>query len=131
VFAHVAIDKGHPEVGAAAVICFEWLQRPENVLAGFISRTDYRGSAAPTAIRITHHKTGAVVLHPLEDSDGTQFYADAEVVLLQCRGLSARATAMLAAGRSRCRRAARRPPRPDLVPLAYASGIDDLFIGRA
>ena len=46
VFAHVAIDKGYPEVGAAAVICFEWLQRPENVLAGFIRWTDYRGSAA-------------------------------------------------------------------------------------
>jgi hypothetical protein len=26
-------------------------------------------------------KTGAVVLHPLEDRDGTPFYADAEVVL--------------------------------------------------
>ena len=81
VFAHVAIDKGYPEVGAAAVICFEWLQRPENVLAGFIRWTDYRGSTAPTAIRINHHKTGAVVLHPLEDRDGTQFYADAEAVL--------------------------------------------------
>jgi hypothetical protein len=56
VSAHVAIDKGYPEVGAAAVICFEWLQRPENVLAGFIRWTDYRGSAAPTAMRITHHK---------------------------------------------------------------------------
>ena len=44
VFAHVAIDKGYPEVGAAAVICFEWLQRPENVLAGFIRWTDYRGA---------------------------------------------------------------------------------------
>jgi hypothetical protein len=51
-----------------AVICFEWLQRPENVLAGFIRWTDYRGREAPTAIRITHHKTGAVVLHPLEDT---------------------------------------------------------------
>jgi hypothetical protein len=63
------------------VICFEWLQRPENVLAGYIRWTDYRGGDAPSAIRITHHKTGAVVLHPLEDADGTQFYADAEAVL--------------------------------------------------
>jgi hypothetical protein len=38
---------------------------------------------APTAIRIFHHKTGAVVLHPLEDNDGTPFYADAESVLGQ------------------------------------------------
>jgi len=68
VFANAAIDVGYPEAGAAAVICFEWLQRPENVLAGFIRWTDYRGRDAPTAIRITHHKTGAVILHPLEET---------------------------------------------------------------
>ena len=81
IFAETAIAAGYPEVGAAAVICFEWLQRPENVLAGYIRWTDYRGREAPNAIRITHHKTGAVVLHPLEDADSTQFYADAEAVL--------------------------------------------------
>jgi hypothetical protein len=81
VFANVAIEAGYPEAAAAAVICFEWLQRPENVLAGFIRWTDYRGREAPTSIRIHHHKTGAVVLHPLQDGDGTQFYADAEAVL--------------------------------------------------
>jgi hypothetical protein len=43
--------------------------------------TDYRGRDAPTAIRIFHHKTGAVVLHPLQDGDGTLFYSDAEDVL--------------------------------------------------
>jgi len=80
-FANAAISAGYPEAGAAAVICFEWLQRPENVLAGYIRWTDYRGREAPTAIRIFHHKTGAIVLHPLEDEDGTLFYADAEAVL--------------------------------------------------
>jgi hypothetical protein len=35
----------------------------------------------PRAIRIFHHKTGAVVLHPLQDVDGTLFYSDAEEVL--------------------------------------------------
>ena len=34
-FAWGAIEAGCPEAGAAAVICFEWLQRPENVLAGY------------------------------------------------------------------------------------------------
>ncbi len=53
VFANTAIAAGYPEAGAAAVICFEWLQRPENVLAGFIRWTDYRGREAPTAI--PHH----------------------------------------------------------------------------
>lgn len=80
-FAKAAIEAGYPEAGAAGVICFEWLQRPENVLAGYIRWTDYRGREAPTAIRIFHHKTGAVVLHPLQDADGTLFYGDAEDVL--------------------------------------------------
>jgi hypothetical protein len=80
-FAKAAIDVGYPEAAADAVICFEWLQRPENVLAGYIRWTDYRGREAPTAIRVFHHKTGAVVLHPLQDVDGTPFYSDAENVL--------------------------------------------------
>jgi hypothetical protein len=80
-FAKTAIQARYPEAAAAAIICFEWLQRPENVLAGYIRWTDYRGREAPTAIRIFHHKTGAIVLHPLQDSDGTLFYGDAEDVL--------------------------------------------------
>ena len=80
-FAWGAIEAGHPEAGAAAVICFEWLQRPENVLAGYVRWPDYRGKDAPDAIRIEHHKTGAMVPHPLQDADGTPFYAEAERVL--------------------------------------------------
>jgi hypothetical protein len=38
---------GCPEAAAAAVICFEWLQRPENVLAGCITWQDYRPDAFP------------------------------------------------------------------------------------
>jgi hypothetical protein len=33
-FAWGAIEAGCPEAAAAAVICFEWLQRPENVVGG-------------------------------------------------------------------------------------------------
>jgi hypothetical protein len=66
------------------VICFEWLQRPENVIAGHIKWTGYRTGPKPT-IRIEHHKTGAVIDHPLEERlpDGTivKFYEDAETVL--------------------------------------------------
>jgi hypothetical protein len=92
-FAWGCIEAGRPEPAAAAVVCFEWLQRPENVLAGYIRWTDYRGREAPNAIRIFHHKTGAVVLHPLEETTeaGTiQFYADAEAVLAHMprRGIS-------------------------------------------
>ena len=83
-FAWKAIEAGYPEPAAAAVICFEWLQRPENVLAGCITWSDYRGKNAPTAIKVEHHKTGAVVWHPLEEVTATgvvKFYADAEAVL--------------------------------------------------
>jgi hypothetical protein len=86
VFARTAIDSGYPEIAAAAVICFEWLQRPENVIGGHINWTDHRGKDAPTSIRIFHHKTGAVVLHPLEEMNEGEtilFYADAEAVLTE------------------------------------------------
>jgi hypothetical protein len=83
-FAYGCIERGEPECGAAAVICFEWLQRPENVIAGHTKWPGYRTGPKPT-IRIEHHKTGAVIDHPLEDRspDGTviKFYEDAETVL--------------------------------------------------
>jgi hypothetical protein len=92
-FAWGAIEVGRPEAAAAAVICFEFLQRPENVLAGYLAWPDYRGKDAPNAIKISHHKTDAVVWHPLEETteDGTaKFYADAEAVLarLPRRGIA-------------------------------------------
>ena len=85
VFAHGCIAEGEPEVAAVAVICFEWLQRPENVIAGHIKWTDYRSPNTPNIIRVAHHKTGTVAPHPLQEAlpDGTvvKFYADAEEVL--------------------------------------------------
>ncbi len=83
-FANGAIEAGFPEAGAAAVICFEWLQRPENVLAGYCRWPDYRSANSPSAIWIEHHKTGARVPHPLEemtDSGPLLFYPEAEAVL--------------------------------------------------
>ena len=83
-FAWGCIEHGEPEAAAAAVICFEWLQRPENVLSGYLRWPDYRSKDWPSAIKIEHHKTGAVVWHPLEevtDSGVVRFYEDAEAVL--------------------------------------------------
>jgi hypothetical protein len=80
-FAWSCIERNRPEAAAAAVICFEWLQRPENVLAGALRWPDYRSKDWPNAIKITHYKTGATIWHPLEDDDGTLFYPDAEAVL--------------------------------------------------
>jgi hypothetical protein len=92
-FARGAIEAGRPEPAAAAVICFEFLQRPENVLAGYLAWPNYRGQGAPTAIKINHHKTGAIVWHPLEETtdQGTvTFYSEAEAVLasLPRRGIA-------------------------------------------
>lgn len=83
-FAWGALERGQAPAAAAAVICFEWLQRPENVLAGYVRWQDYRSPQAPAQIRIEHHKTGEMVLHPLEEIDGSQkilFYEEAEEVL--------------------------------------------------
>ncbi len=83
-FAWGCIERGNPEAAAAAVICFEWLQRPENVLAGYLRWPDYRSKEWPNHIKIEHHKTGATVWHPLEETtaDGVvKFYGDAEAVL--------------------------------------------------
>jgi hypothetical protein len=77
-FAQGCIEHGQVEAAAVAVICFEWLQRPENVIGGHIKWTGYR-NGKPT-IRVEHHKSGAVIDHPLE-GDGVKFYADAENVL--------------------------------------------------
>jgi hypothetical protein len=71
---------GEPHLGAAALICFEWLQRPENVLTGKITWRDYRGADHPKHVRILHHKTGEEVLQPLED-DGTLLYPELEAYL--------------------------------------------------
>jgi hypothetical protein len=54
------------------------------VLAGYLAWPEYRGKDAPNAIKITHHKTGAVIWHPLEEiteQSTIKFYGDAEAVL--------------------------------------------------
>lgn len=85
-FAWAAVEAGRPEAGAAAVICFEWLQRPENVIGGYVRWGDYKPGVS---IRIEHHKTGEMVQHPLTDG-AVAFYAEAEEILatLPKRGVS-------------------------------------------
>jgi hypothetical protein len=80
IFANGCVSRGEFECAAVAVICFEWLQRPENVVAGHIKSSGYRTGSSPT-IQGEHHKTGAVVAHPLEETllDGSvvRFYSAA------------------------------------------------------
>jgi hypothetical protein len=84
-FAWGAIEAGCPEAAAAAVICYEWLQRPENVVGGYLTWPDYRPPDFPHALRVVHHKTGVVIWHPLEeialDGSPIRFYPEAEAVL--------------------------------------------------
>ncbi len=83
-FAQGCVAAGEVEAAAAAVICFEWLQRPENVISGHLKWSDYRNPKAPSVVRIFHHKTGATVLHPLEETTPAgvvKFYEDAEAIL--------------------------------------------------
>lgn len=60
----------HRLLAVAPLICFEWLQRPENVLAGHLTWTDWRPPARPTEVEIVHAKTGVRCWHPLEDEQG-------------------------------------------------------------
>jgi hypothetical protein len=64
---------GHVHLAAVPLICFEWHQRPENVIAGHLAWTDYRSTERPDAVRILHHKTGELVWLPLSDDEGALF----------------------------------------------------------
>jgi hypothetical protein len=61
---------GHPHLAVAALVCFEWLQRPENVLDGHLTWAHWRPPDHPRSVHIFHHKTGERVWYPLEDEDG-------------------------------------------------------------
>ena len=74
---------GEPHLGAAALIAFEWHQRPENMLAGSITWHDYRGTDHPGFVRIVHKKNGEEVMLPLEDEDGQLFYPELEAYLAE------------------------------------------------
>jgi hypothetical protein len=73
-------EYGHPHLAIVPLVCFEWLQRPENVLAGHLRWSDYRPPERPNHVRIVHHKTGEVVWHPLE-AGGERFYPELEDLL--------------------------------------------------
>jgi IS5 family transposase len=68
---------GHPHLAILPLACFEWLQRPENILAGHLRWTDYRPLERPNHVRIVHHKTGEVVWHPLQ-AGHERFYPELE-----------------------------------------------------
>ena len=67
--AHALKDLGHPHLGLVPLVCYEWHQRPENVLGGCLKWSDIRPASHPTSVRIEHHKTGEEVWLPLDDGD--------------------------------------------------------------
>lgn len=75
--AYALKELGEPHLGAAALICFEWHLRPENVLAGAITWGDY---SPPDHVLIRHKKNDAEVPLPLRDEDG-EFYPEIEEYL--------------------------------------------------
>ena len=127
---HQALLIEEPHLAAVPLICFEWHQRPENVLAGHFSWTDYRQLEHPNSVRIEHHKTGEQVWLPLSDREGALFpeltgYLDSlerlgiPVVLMQPkRGTSTARPYLLRTARNRVRKAARRAGLPDWLSLA-------------
>jgi hypothetical protein len=50
-------------------VCYEWHQRPENILAGRLRWSDWRPPDRPDTVRVEHHKTGEEVWLPLEDGN--------------------------------------------------------------
>lgn len=68
IFAKAAQEAGHPALGVAALICFEWHQRPEDVRGGRINWTDYRTAEQPVKVRVFHRKTRKRVWKLLEIS---------------------------------------------------------------
>jgi hypothetical protein len=67
------IAAGETHLAAVPLICFEWHQRPENVLAGHLTWADYRPTDRPNAVRVVHHKTKRHAWMPLTDKVGPLF----------------------------------------------------------
>lgn len=82
-FAEEAIRQGRPEAAAAAVVCFEWLQRPENMIRHF-TWANYDPPSHRGWLKVLHHKTGVEGWHPLVDPEsGERLYPEAEAILAQ------------------------------------------------
>lgn len=61
-----------PHLAVVPLVCFEWHQRPENVVAGHFKWSDWRPGGLPY-VRVVHHKTNAIVDMQLGDAEGPFF----------------------------------------------------------
>jgi integrase len=80
---------GHPHLAVVPLVCFEWLQRPENVIAGHLNWHCWRPPHRPREVLIYHHKTGVQIWHPLEDEEGCLYpELEARLTALERVGVS-------------------------------------------
>lgn len=134
------IAAGEPHLAAVPLVCFEWHQRPENVLGGSLTWTDWRPAGRPDSVHIIHAKTGEEVWQRLADDDGSPLFPEltdyldglerlgVPIVLMRPArrrrdgdGRLARAPARpfaLREARTRVREAARAAGLPDWLTLA-------------
>ena len=107
-------NKGHPHLAVVPLICFEWFQRPENVLDGYLTWAGWRPSSRPRHVQVIHHKTGARVWQPLEDDQGALFpELEARLAGLPRRGVPIVLTSgHLSEDGSRARKGAKAEPHP-------------------
>jgi hypothetical protein len=129
------LSAGEPHLAAVPLICFEWHQRPENVLAGHLTWADYRPPERPSAVRVVHHKTGEVVWLPLVARTGEPLFPELSaylgalerlgvpIVLMQPKSLGQQSPGpakpfLLRTARARVRRAAKKVGLPDWLTLA-------------
>lgn len=63
--AHALSEIGYPSLGLVALVCYEWHQRPENILSGSLKWNDWRPKERPNHVRLEHAKTGEEVWLPL------------------------------------------------------------------
>jgi hypothetical protein len=89
-FAWGAVEKGRPELAAAAVLAYDFLMRPSSISAGCATWLNYRSPTAPDKFKVCHRKNGGIVDHPLEARilvDGefktVLFYEEAEKIFAQ------------------------------------------------
>jgi len=71
--ADALVALGHPHLALVPLICFEWHQRPENVIDGYLTWADYRPADRPNHAQIVHNKTGERVWKALSDRHGPLF----------------------------------------------------------
>lgn len=105
------IAAGETHLAVAPLVCFEWLQRPENVIAGHLTWPDYKPASKPNHVSIEHHKTGALVWMPLSDVDGP-FFPELTAYLDQLKRLGTPVVLMVP---ERRRKGRALEPRPFLL----------------